>query len=136
MPSGEVQCCGEPFSLGSRVSWAVRPADRDDAILAMILGDEEVARVTHVEDHHTVGLFGHGRELTGTVTSIEAIECGTAPLPGPDTHTRYPVEASRIVTVLTHADGWETDKLDPDGPMFYGYLIDLDVERDAELPLD
>jgi hypothetical protein len=37
----QMQCCGDPFSLGTSVTWTLDKADRD--WLASVLGDDRAA---------------------------------------------------------------------------------------------
>lgn len=47
----QMQCCGEPFGVGSRVSWTLNP-DPDRAFQAGVLGPELAATVTHSAERH------------------------------------------------------------------------------------
>ena len=48
--SWQMQCCGEPFRLGSRVAWTLRAADPD--WLAATLGADAQQAVDAAEEHH------------------------------------------------------------------------------------
>lgn len=62
-----MQCCGDPFEVGSAVSWTVAPpSDRD--FLAAVLGTEGAAAIMEIEDHHDTGPVSD-RPLAGLVRS-------------------------------------------------------------------
>jgi hypothetical protein len=65
-----MRCCGEPFAIGSAVSWAVR--DADQAWLEEVLGPETAATVDAAEEHHD---GDDGRTVHGTVLSIAGVHC-------------------------------------------------------------
>ncbi|GAA2211806.1 hypothetical protein GCM10009850_072660 [Nonomuraea monospora] len=46
----QMECCGEPFHVGSTVTWTLTPADREWLTLA--LGAETAATIDWGEDHH------------------------------------------------------------------------------------
>ncbi|MEV5324447.1 DUF6578 domain-containing protein [Nonomuraea fastidiosa] len=46
----QMACCGDPFSVGSEVSWTLAPADRK--WLTQALGEETAATIEWVEEHH------------------------------------------------------------------------------------
>jgi hypothetical protein len=121
-----MQCCGDPFSVGSTVSWTVMRPDREH--LASVLGDDEAARVTDAEEHHGGDEGRESWEVTGTVRSIEAVVCRYAPHGGSDSRTLYPVAGTAIITTLSAADGWESDIDGPEDDLqFVGYVVGLDV---------
>ena len=101
-----MQCCGEPFSVGSPVSWTVVPPDRD--YLASVLGEREAERVTDAEEHHGVDNGHPSSRATGVVQTIEAVACRFA-RSGIDSRALHPVAGTAVVTSLTTADGWESD---------------------------
>lgn len=64
----QLQCCGEPFAVGSRVSWTLAPSPRD-GITALLGGG---VTVDAVEDHH--GGVPDGTSATaGKVTGIRVV---------------------------------------------------------------
>ena len=123
MADWQMQCCGEPFSVGTTVEWPLAPvADRGALILAM--GQELAETVTHQEDHHGLLLPENAPRTAGTVLSIRAI------------HGRYgraqdqgncvsQLRESATATLVGSADGWESE--DPEGARFVGYVIELDA---------
>lgn len=108
----QLQCCGEPFAVGSHVAWTLGPANVDR--LEVALGTQAGA-IDLIEDHH--GGLPEGTPVTrGTVTSIKAV------------HRRLPAPVHADVTCrsVSRADGWE-----PQTPQsrFLGYLVQL-ITRD------
>ena len=72
----QMQCCGEPFRLGSQVAWTVGEADPD--WLAAVLGAETAPGVGGAEEHHG-GIPEDTEPTTGIVTRISAVHCRYAP---------------------------------------------------------
>jgi len=93
------QCCGEPFQVGSHISWALVPLDL--TFLATILGEEAASSVTQAEEHHD--LPENAPRTSGRVTAIRAMYCRLAPLTGGDPRDLYLVEGSGIVESRTSA---------------------------------
>ena len=59
----QMQCCGEPFSVGQQVSWTLGDVDQD-WLMAMLGADAQVS-VDAAEEHHG-GLPGDaGRVVLG-----------------------------------------------------------------------
>lgn len=114
----QMQCCGEPFAVGSQVSWRLGDADRD--WLGAVLG-AMAAGVDAAEEHHG-GLSEEVQETAARVSGISAVHCRYAPAPGVDSKVLYPVRDSAVVTELTRADGWTPDRGDL---RFAGDLVDL-----------
>ncbi len=118
--SWQMECCGEPFTTGSRVTWTVAEPDTD--WLASVLGHDEAAAVTHAEEHH-------GNELTsveGVVQRIRAVHYKSAPKAYGDPRHLYPVEGSATIRQVVSADGrYQVDDMD-----FGGYLVDLGEARE------
>lgn len=113
-----MQCCGEPFAVGSQVSWTLGAADTD--WLGTVLG-ARAAGVGAAEEHHG-GLPEEVPATAATVSGISAVHCCYAPAPGEDPKVLYPVPDTAVVTELTRADGWTPDRGDL---QFAGYLVDL-----------
>ena len=117
----QMQCCGEPFRIGSEVAWKVSEADGD--WLNQMLGADAQETVDAVEDHH--GLLPDDTPLTrGTVARIRAVHCRYARGPGADSRARYPVPGSGAVSDIESADGWTPDQGDA---RFVGYLVELEL---------
>jgi hypothetical protein len=114
----QLQCCGEPFTIGSTVSWTLREADTD--WLTAVLGAETAASVDAAEEHHD-NMTASTPPTSAKVVRIDAVHCRYNPPEGHD-RTRYPAEGSGTLTVVTSADGWTPDR----GELkFVGYLVRL-----------
>jgi hypothetical protein len=74
----QMQCCGEPFAVGSQVSWTLGDVDRD--WLEAVLG-ARAAGVNAAEGHHG-GLPDEVPETAAVVSGISAVHCSYAPAPG------------------------------------------------------
>jgi hypothetical protein len=85
----QMQCCGEPFRLGSQVAWTLGAADPD--WLEAMLG--ALQTVDAVEEHHG-GVPEDTVPTRGTVTHIAAVHCRYAPRSGSESRTLYPVAGS------------------------------------------
>jgi hypothetical protein len=85
--SWQMQCCGEPFRLGSQVAWTLGPADND--WLDGMLGPQARPAADAAEDHHG-GVPEDTVPTQGTVTGIAAVCCRYADRPG-DPRILYPV---------------------------------------------
>jgi hypothetical protein len=123
MADWQMQCCGEPFSVGATVEWTLAPVG-DRGAIALAMGLELAETVTHQEDHHSLLLPENAPRTAGTVRSIRAV------------HGRYrraqgqakclsQLRESATATLVSSANGWEA--ADQDGPRFVGYLIELDA---------
>jgi hypothetical protein len=115
----QMQCCGEPFRLGSPVTWTVRDADAE--WLAAVLGDEASKAVDAAEDHHSDADAG-SEPVTGTVSRITAVHCRYTPRPGGDPRSLYPVPGSAVFADVRSADGHVADRGEE---VFLGYLVKL-----------
>jgi hypothetical protein len=117
--SWQMQCCGEPFRLGSQVAWTLRAADPD--WLEAILGADTQQAVDAAEEHHG-GVPDDTVPTRGTVTHIAAVHCRFAPTPGSDSQTACLVPGTGVLTNVRSADGWTDDRGDEH---FVGYLVQL-----------
>jgi len=115
----QMQCCGQPFSVGQQVAWTVGDADRD--WLVPMLGADTHVSIDAAEEHHG-GLPEQTPATTGTISRITAVHCRYAPAPGQDTRTLYPVPGSAVLRELESADGWTPGYEDL---QFVGYLVQL-----------
>ena len=116
--SWQMQCCGEPFQVGSQVAWTLGDADPD--WLEAVLGTD-AHFVDAAEEHHG-GVSEDAAPTRGTVTRIAAVHCLYAPRPGSDSPVSYPVPGSGVLTDIESADGWTADREDA---QFVGYLVQL-----------
>jgi hypothetical protein len=122
MADWQMQCCGEPFSVGATVEWTLVPVG-DRGSLALAMGQELAETVTHREDHHGLLLPDDAPRTAGTVRSIRAVHGRYGRAEG-QAKCLHPVLESATVTAVRSADGWEADR---DGARFVGYLIELDA---------
>jgi hypothetical protein len=136
----QMQCCGEPFRLGSQVAWTLREADPD--WLQAVLGAETSPGVDGAEEHHG-GIPEDTEPTRGVVTRISAVHCRYAPRAAGDPRALYPLPGSGVLTDVDSADGWVADRGEE---RFVGYVVqlgqvncdtgdDLVAYRDAELAL-
>jgi hypothetical protein len=127
----QMQCCGEPFHVGSEVAWTVSETGQtaQDRLESM-LGANEHVKVDAAEEHHG-GLPPDTPRTRGTVARIRACHCRYEPSPGEDPRVLYPVPGSGVVSDLESADGWTPDR---GGAKFVGYLVDLDSDGPAAQP--
>lgn len=100
----QMQCCGDPFRQGERISWTVlRGLDSHvPERLAGVLGDQAVT-VDAVEEHHQKD-DSQVEPVIGTITSIRA------------------VSRLGVTTDIEMADGWTES---PSGTELMGYLVEL-----------
>lgn len=106
-------CCGEPFRLGSRVTWELR-RDIDARWLTEALGPDAAVRVDAYQYHH--GDTEVVREPTsGTVAGIRAVHWRSAPRTGT-------VPGSGVLTELEEVQGGAPDRGDL---TFEGFLVSL-----------
>ena len=111
----QMQCCGEPFSVGSRVTWTLAGADS----ITSVLGDSVTV---HAAEEHHGGVPDGTQPTEAKVTAISAVHCRHAPAHGADQRTLYPVPSSAVLTPLLSADGRTRDR---DDLRFVGYLVHL-----------
>lgn len=107
----QIQCCGDPFSVGDKVEWTcVSPSLTKNAHGIILDFDEE---------HH--GFATHS--ITGTVTKIIAER---SEFPKGQREVWYE-RAKVIQKELQHADGWESELKDDDSTerTFWGYIVIL-----------
>jgi hypothetical protein len=119
--SWQMQRCGEPFRLGSQVTWTL--GDADPHWLEAVLGTGALPAVDAVEEHHG-GIPEDTAPTQGTVTRITAVHCRYAPRPSSDSRTTYPVPGSGVPTNIEAADGWVADRGDQ---RFVGCLVQLEL---------
>lgn len=112
----EMACCGDPFAVGSRVSWHLTPAG--DKWLSGLL-DRAPAGVTTYFDNHFDG--PEPPVKSGVVRSIGAVSCRYRKRRG----ALVPVAGSETVRPIQKAEGGE---IDGDGPeRFIGYIVELET---------
>jgi hypothetical protein len=122
MSAWQMQCCGEPFGVGSRVRWTLASVGEYRDFLGAFMGDELAGTVAHREEHH--GGAPVGTPATeGVVASIRAVWCRF----GSDSdrpHDLNPDAGSATVLPMESADGWNPDEGES---RFVGYIVELDA---------
>ena len=118
--SWQQECCGDPWSVGTVVSWTLTDADLES--LAPLFASESEVRVDYREEHHG-GLPEHAPITSGPVVGIRGVQVRYAPLAGGDPRMLYAVPQSARFTPLTHSEG-------PEVPWegFTGYLVEIDTD--------
>jgi hypothetical protein len=112
----QMQCCGEPFSVGDTVSWLAARWD-GEPLTYMDAGKIDYYYEHHSEDYKK--LF----KVTGKVAKIQALYCTLAPDPAdPSGVTKIKIQGTAF-PVLNMADGYEEDI---DGQEFDAYLVRLE----------
>lgn len=120
----QVECCGDPFAIGSTVSWTVLPITDPDW-LSDVLGPERAATVDAAEDHHT-DAPDHLREITGVVQAISTVHCEFAMRRPRDPQGLRPVPGTCVLNDVERVDGTPPRRA---GLSFVGYLVGLDADR-------
>ncbi|UVS79509.1 DUF6578 domain-containing protein [Actinokineospora sp. UTMC 2448] len=114
----QMQCCGEPFVVGSRVVWSV--TEPDSEWLAVVAGPALAVGVTHAEEHHSDGQRDLD-SLEGVVVAIRAVHYRAAPDPYGDPRQLHPVAGSAKIVTVEEATGWD----EVEDLSFAGYLVNL-----------
>jgi hypothetical protein len=122
MANWQLQCCGEPFTVGKKVEWTLAPVG-DRGSLVSALGPDLAETVTHREDHHGFLLPDDAPRTVGAVRSIRAVRCryGRTLDEAKRVHV---VPGSTTVTSVRSADGRERDQ---DGSTFVGFIVEFDA---------
>ncbi|WP_182481490.1 DUF6578 domain-containing protein [Nocardioides immobilis] len=116
----EVQCCGEPFTVGLNVTWPMS-GQLNIAAFMELTGADTAASVSMAVDRHA-RRAEDTVDHTGTVTRIERYRCRHA--------QGHVVPGTVEVRPIFEADGWEPEE---DGVDFVGYLVTLtDIQRAVE----
>ena len=117
-----MECCGDPFEVGSRVSWIVSDTDSDD-------GDAISYRYNHhgpeEGDEHPVSRVV--REIEAVCLEYSAASEDPRVLePMPDSETR--IECASV----DRDTGWRLRPMPPkpDGPRCVGYAVELEIDAD------
>ena len=117
----QMQCCGEPFAIGDRVTWALNHEPDLDWLQAAV-GPEVADRIQFAEDHH--GALPDDHPVSrGSVVGIHAAYSLYAPVAGGG-RTFHPVPGSAVLQETALADGNEDTESDED---FNGYVVELDL---------
>lgn len=120
----QMQCCGDPFAVGTWVEWTLdEESDRD--WLTAILGGDFAQQITHSEEHHG-GLRDDAPATAGRVTRIRAVSSRFGPDPASAsaaTPVQVPIPGTAEVVDVDIADGWYNET---DGLQFNGYVVDIE----------
>lgn len=108
--SWQIQCCGDPFSVGDKVEWGCLQSKIKNAHGILLDFDE---------DHH--GFATH--EITGIVSKITAER---SEYPKGQKEVWYD-RSDVIRDELQHADGWESELKNDEtiDRTFWGYIVEL-----------
>ncbi len=110
-----MQCCGDPFEIGSTIIWT---ATSYDPTWISGLTREQAEQIDYAEERHG-GASGAGLiSLGGAIASIQAVRCGYTQ----SGKTLTPIAGSATLTSVGSADGWEEES---DGLRFVGYLVEM-----------
>jgi hypothetical protein len=123
----QMECCGDPFAVGSTIAWRVSRVPDDD-FLGSVLGTGEASEVTASYEHH--GDREQMAGLTGVVRRIRAVFCDYG-IEAPEAKVARPVAGTGSTTELDAVDRGGVSELGPDGlprltHRFVGYLVDLE----------
>lgn len=108
----QLQCCGEPFEIGSRVTWTVMV----DSLEGVRTSLGNSSHVDAREDHHDLAPED-APMIQGTVRAIYAVTFAFESLPGGG--SQWAAGSARLRSI-TRAVGTDVE------PM--GYLVDIDVD--------
>ncbi|MBW8481929.1 DUF6578 domain-containing protein [Actinomadura parmotrematis] len=109
------ECCGDPFAIGTRVTWTLVGTGLPDL--------DGAVRLDAAEDHH--GAAGEGAPATtGTVLAIKAAHARYAP-DGAGSRTFVPVPGTTRLTPLTSV---VRSVRDDGGLRLRGYVVTLHVD--------
>jgi hypothetical protein len=122
----QFDCCGEPFGVGSVVSWRIGPTSD---FLADMLGPGAGVTIDAFEDHH-IGLPAGTPPTRGTVLAIHGAYQRYAHR-GKGDPTRYPVSGSGVLVPLARAKRFQEDR---DDLTFMGYVVRLSVPGPWPVP--
>lgn len=121
----QIQCCGQNFAPGSRVSWKLLPVDPED--YADVVGRERATGIDFREEHH-----GQAEGCAPTwleVLTITEVHCRYEVPPGSTANVHCPVPGTTVLVPVTKADGWAEAK---PGVRFAGYVVT--ARRATDLP--
>lgn len=121
----QIQCCGEEFAVGDDVAWPLLPVNRANTYFEPLLGGALAAGLTHSYAGHEEPEVPH---VSARVRGIRTVSCRYAPLPPPaDQRELHVVPGTAVIEPVQGIDKWYGTDVDPDGPRFCGWLVDLDL---------
>lgn len=122
--SWQMECCGDPFGVGERVTWTI-DEDVDDQWFVAALGPEMATRITHSEEHHS-DRQDDLPEITGRVLAIKRAWCAYGRRnPGDQIH--YPQTGSQRFIDVRESNGVE--KYAFSELTFNGWIVELALEK-------
>ena len=125
MDGWQLECCGEPFTVGQQVSWSVHESDRE--WLEKMLGVESAREIGWAEDHHG-SITEDETSLSGIVISIRVVHQRYEPVPGQGSRNLYPVTGSATLTSIQSTG--QHGRV-PDGRQLVGYVVELEASAPA-----
>jgi hypothetical protein len=127
--SWEMQCCGEPFSLGGAASWPVARTQSADWL------EERFSRLSRARPSYQYSRHGVDEPddlftLTGAIRCIEALHYDLHAeddpnLPG-DT-SLFPTVGTERLTTVESDHMWEMEPNDMTRQSFAGWIVEVDV---------
>jgi Family of unknown function (DUF6578) len=118
--SWQMECCGDPFAVGERVTWTTDD-EVDDEWFVGALGLEKASRITHSEEHHA-DRKDDLTEITGRVLSITRAWGAYGPRnPGGQIH--YPLADSQRFLNVRESNGVERYAFSD--LTFNGWIVEL-----------
>jgi hypothetical protein len=122
----ELDCCGEPFALGSTVTWELHSVDDGErGFLRAVFGEDIAARITDGYERH--GAYEPTTDVVGVVRRIEAVSWQIDPLaddsPETDALGLYAKPGSLVIEARATAEAFDR----VGGRSCLGYIVDLDV---------
>lgn len=124
--SWQMQCCGDPFAVDSRVSWSTFRVT-DPGWFGEFLEADVAASITDYEERHGLGNDRTLERTTGQVLAIDAVFCHYRVVDRAAT----PIAGSGVLEPRSSVDGWEDEDDTGAGRTFVGYLVSVDTESNA-----
>lgn len=119
--SWQLQCCGEPFSVGDKVEWTCKIPKKGY--------NRHGIKIDFWEEHHGEGTH----TIIGTVTKIIAERSES----DANEKTIIYEDVDIIRDELQHADGWESEYESDETVRrdFFGYIVELKDVTLKKLPV-
>ena len=114
-----MQCCGEPFVVGSHVTWTLIEVAHE--AFAPLLDARHSPTITHREDHHGGG-SEDAPQTGGEVRAIQVLRCSYATTNGSQGRTQRPLAGTTELTVTSAATGREAEA---PPQRFVAYVVSL-----------
>ena len=117
----QMQCCGNPFSVGDSVEWLAEKCDEPWTY------HKDVETVDYYYEHHSAGwekLF----KISGRVIKITACYSFIVPDPTDPTGRCGIITAGGVTQPVTIGDGWDEDIGEQE---FHAYVVCLEEARIA-----